>query len=554
MRSRSHALVSVLLIALSSACAAGGDDDDDIAGDDDTADDDDAAGGDDDDTNNSTWAFADVFGVPDLDDDDESGLRDFDQAPFAADDDGSVLTLPGALLGALPAGDEVALSLTGEANAVKVWMGNQLVVGGSAGAGPVALAPTAADLDLTVTFGDYNKVATLNVAHVDAAGAAVETAEVVLRSAPLIMNHHLQPAEHVWAMYVGDNAQMIGAYEAALGERFSRVSSGAYGGDVWVQDELEFSTVTGAQDQRMDVVIDSIRDRGLDDFPESELVGPGSIAQTWGNHFNRTSYDSFGNLEASPPVTVDGVSYPYGRVYYGKQGNEGMDSVLPAFLTSQAVQKPFQLDTTFLCVGHVDEISSFVPDASSPKGFKLMLADTRKGWELVESLSTGASIGRYGADHGYPTAGSMLADADLVALNEDVQLDYLDPIKQKFMTELGLTEDDIILVPSLFEQPAGCGGAVAALIPGMVNLIVVNLEGEASTKIFTADPFFRASGADGSADPFLTAFEDSLPAGNEAVFVDDWDVYHLGLGEVHCGTNVIRTPTRGWWNLFSGGQ
>jgi protein-arginine deiminase len=30
-------------------------------------------------------------------------------------------------------------------------------------------------------------------------------------------------------------------------------------------------------------------------------------------------------------------------------------------------------------------------------------------------------------------------------------------------------------------------------------------------------------------------------------FIDDWDTYHLGLGEVHCGTNVRRTPTASWW-------
>jgi protein-arginine deiminase len=29
--------------------------------------------------------------------------------------------------------------------------------------------------------------------------------------------------------------------------------------------------------------------------------------------------------------------------------------------------------------------------------------------------------------------------------------------------------------------------------------------------------------------------------------MDDWDVYHLALGEVHCGTNVTRTPTADWW-------
>ena len=42
-------------------------------------------------------------------------------------------------------------------------------------------------------------------------------------------------------------------------------------------------------------------------------------------------------------------------------------------------------------------------------------------------------------------------------------------------------------------------------------------------------------------------FAEVMPAGMELYFVDDWDVYHLGLGEVHCGSNVRRTPTVGWW-------
>jgi protein-arginine deiminase len=29
--------------------------------------------------------------------------------------------------------------------------------------------------------------------------------------------------------------------------------------------------------------------------------------------------------------------------------------------------------------------------------------------------------------------------------------------------------------------------------------------------------------------------------------VDDWNAYHLLWGEVHCGTNTVRTPTANWW-------
>ena len=40
----------------------------------------------------------------------------------------------------------------------------------------------------------------------------------------------------------------------------------------------------------------------------------------------------------------------------------------------------------------------------------------------------------------------------------------------------------------------------------------------------------------------------ALPASAAIHFVDDWEAYHLGEGEVHCATNVRRTPTGpGWW-------
>ena len=38
-----------------------------------------------------------------------------------------------------------------------------------------------------------------------------------------------------------------------------------------------------------------------------------------------------------------------------------------------------------------------------------------------------------------------------------------------------------------------------------------------------------------------------MPDSVQTHYVDDFQVYHLGLGEVHCGTNSLRTPTDGWW-------
>lgn len=484
----------------------------------------------------ATFTFLDVQGVPNLDDDDGAGGRDWEQAPFATDDDLATLRLPADRLAL--AGGDVQLTLSGDSTFVRVYRGTQLLLGGTAGTGPATLSPDGTDIELQVEFGQFLATAQLALA------GGGEATTVKLQAAPLIMNHHLQPAEHLWAVSVNGNADMLGVYASVFGSRFTSVSGASVSSDVWIQDEFEFATTTGVGTQRLDVVIDSIRDRGLDNYGGT-FVTPDSTTGTWGNPNLATTYDSFGNLEASPPVTVNGTSYPFGRIYYGKTNTVGMSSTLGNFLAAQKVQLPFTIPTSWLCVGHVDEFSSFVPDPSSPKGFKLVMADVPSALALLQGLPASTSIPLYGQDHGYATTGSILADTALVALNNDIQADYLDPITAKFKTELGLTDADIIKIPSLFEQVGGCNGRVAALIPGMVNLIVANTDG-ATTHLMTADPFFR-SVVSQTNDPVINAFRAAMPAGMQLHFVDDWDVYHLGLGEVHCGTNVRRTPTGSWW-------
>lgn len=490
------------------------------------------------------WMFDDVYGVPNVDDDDGEGRADWLQLVFPEDDDISVLAVPG-----LPEDHVVHATIDGDTERVRVWSGNDVLAGsGAEGVVPEGeMKPGPEGAELHVEFEGYNAVATLTLSHRDADGNEIETADVVLRSAPMILNHHLQPDEHVWVVAVdagfGSNAEMVADFQDVLGDKFTAVPGPAYGNDVWIQDEIEFAIADAPDGKRVDVVIDSIRDRGLDPFAET-LVAPGFVAQTWGQPLEATTLDSFGNLEVSPPVTVDGVEYPFGRIYYGRQNGVGLHTELADQLAAQTVQAPVEMDTLWLCVKHVDEFQTFVPDASSPKGFKFLFADVPAAVTLLESLPRAMEITRYGEDHGHPTVGDILDDTALMDLNADIQADELDPLLAQFQAEFGLTEEDIIRVPSLFEDVPGCGGVVA-LIPGMVNLIVATVDDE--THLFVPDPFFRTDVGDQASDPVLQAFEDALPDGLVTHYVDNWDVYHLGLGEVHCGANVLRHPTDQWW-------
>ena len=225
-----------------------------------------------------------------------------------------------------------------------------------------------------------------------------------------------------------------------------------------------------------------------------------------------------------------------------------MDDVLANFLDSQSVQAPFEVDTTWLCVGHVDEFSTFIPDPGSEKGFKFLYADTNEAWALLEAMDPATSLPRYLDTHGHGTVGEIVNDTELRTRNDGIQANYLDPILTQYKTEFGLTDDDIILIPSLFEQCGGPGYNVA-LTPGTPNLIVGT--GADGIKLIVPDTFVRTDDNDQAADPFIADFRARMPASyapEDIIFTDDWYVYHAGLGEVHCGTNVRRTPdTPKWW-------
>ena len=495
------------------------------------------------------WVFDDIFGTANLDDDDGSG-EDFLKYPYEGDDDIATLVFTAAQLAELAGDDTVRLVLEGDTEVIRLWSGETPIVGHSAESNTYEFSPSDEDIVFEVEFGDYNAAGTLVIYHLSDAGAVVRETSIVLRAAPLILNHHLQDIEQMWVVAVQDtgysNASMIATYQDVLGDRFTAVPGPTYGWDVWIQDEVELAAMRGENGQRLDVVIDSIRDRGLDPFAEDYLEGSDFAKGIWGTEGTQTSYDSFGNLEASPPVTVDGVEYPFGRVYYGRHNNVGLNSTLANFLITQEVQAPFELDTTWLCVGHVDEFSSFVPDATAPQGFRLVLADVPAGIALLESLPGNFAIPRFGQDHGYATVDSMLNSASLMALNEDIQADYVDVIREQFKSNLGLTDDEIIFLPSLWLNEPGCGAA--ALVPGMVNLIVAESDDE-TTHIFSADPFFRPVPGSQDGDPFIDAFDALMPEGLQMHYVDDWNVYHMALGEVHCGTNAQRPPLEEWWNV-----
>lgn len=530
-------------------------------------------------TGEPTWAeYPGLSVTPNIDDDNEDGTVDWQERSIEGDDDVATFLIPADTLKAVKSGNELELRIIGRTDSVRVWHLGVILLGEDGGeAWPVpvpARKADAEDLSFAVEAEGQLDWAQLTLVELDG-DEVVNEADLFVTASPLMLNHHLQQSEHTWVLDVSDggagfnNRHMIETFTEVLGDEFTAIPGGPYGFDVWVQDEIQIGFLNSGE-SRTDLIIDSIRDRGLDNFPEVGIVGselsnngqpltrinPGVVAETWGTGFPN-SLDSFGNLEVSPPTTVDGLEYPFGRAYYGGDSSLHPTEELTDFLASQKIQKPFMPDTTWLCVGHIDEVTSTVPAAGTERGWKFVMAHVPTAYEILDAMDEGIQLPRYapgqngpnGGGHSIGSVGEWVNDNALRQHNLEIQEDILDPMEALFREELNLSDDDIVYMPSTFERVPGCGDA--ALIPGMVNLIVTN-RGDRHD-VFLADPYTRQDydlddpDASQGDDPFIAWIEDNFPEELDFHFVDNWSTYHMALGEVHCGTNMMRTPASNWW-------
>lgn len=500
-------------------------------------------------------APAKVIGVPNVDDD----LRDKEidwLAKNADDDDMAPLTVVPSSVPDLEL-TTWRLTLDDRRGLTRVWHDGAILL--DVDQESAELPWSEEPLELRVEFGEAMLWALLTVEELDADEQPYQPVDIELTTGPLLLNHHLQPTESVFVVgpihYTGySNVKMLNVLKQVLGPVLHEAHPDTYDGDVWIQDEIEAAYFTGPDDQRVDVILDSIRDRGLDPFPKRELRGPGVGVRTMGQG-NANTLDSFGNLEVTPPLSANGVDYPFGRIYYGgRPGYMPVAKPLFDYLAAQQIQAPFLIDTYWLCVSHVDEIMTFVPDPEAPRGFRFVYTDIDLGYEILDAMDPTTSLTRFAPNwsHGYTTAGAMASDNGLRMLNEDLKALYLDPILQQMTDELDLTADEIVFIPGIFEEVPGCGGYAGALVPGMANLLVANLD--EGSHLFIADPFMRTTPGPLDDDPFVQAVRDVMPEDLNLHFVDDFDVYHLGTGEVHCGTNSTRTPIDDWWEHMGADQ
>ena len=413
---------------------------------------------------------------------------------------------------------------------------------------------------------------------------------VQLRVAPWILNGNLTPFDTVRFADYGayeEFAPFVNDMKAALGVAGANVKMGTYldgtngkkWNDAWTQDffQTAFASIPQGKDKDGKTVVHGMRivnarpwgrynTQNCDPkllpitFLRANYLGKDQgVIAIYATPDTGSSYDSHGNHDLLPAYTNGKDAYPIGRIIHGS----GILTETGEFYNAQGPQGPaVEVDTSWLLVGHVDEVLSYVP-AKNANGWKLLIADNNLSKKMLEKLvADGHGDARlFVGKQTYKDAVSAtmvdasiavtetLADADLMQWSQEAQA-AADGVRKTVMDAIGITDADIVSMPFLTEE---VDGGKIAWQPGTANMLVVGEHLE------VPNPF--GPHVDG-VDVYAKDIQDRLgtsanalgAAGNGLIvhFVDDFESYHINEGEVHCASNPEGPPQPGWqWWLIS---
>ncbi|CCK31797.1 hypothetical protein BN159_7418 [Streptomyces davaonensis JCM 4913] len=436
-------------------------------------------------------------------------------------------------------------------------------------------------------------------------GTASDT--VTLRAAPLLTHHALQntqqllvtkvPGNEPWAKRQRAFVKNLEKEAKAAGITKPPATFEKYG-DIWAQDFVEpaYLNMTGpdGRQRTMRVMLRSAQDRPAGRELYEKLRGPNvGVVQAKGRDMQGwETLNSFGNLETIPPYTHNGRSFPAGRNIMGerKDGSGVRPSKeIRTLLKSQGLQDPLLLDTSWLHVGHVDEFVQFLP-ADTPRGWRIGIADPQAGLQLLrDAQRDGHGAKKMFSVPGFDgtlspeeTIDEALASRYLVSDNE-MAAKKITANLEILKRETGVTDEEIVRVPALYTRgivgdteettrmpllrrlggsgdpeaarkygqqqlaerapsaaPPAPTVSTSAYVPGAVNGILLSRDRYLAPRQW--GPVI------GGKDIFTEAVTAAYTrAGMKVSYVDDWYTYHLGMGEIHCGTNTLRDASGAWW-------
>ena len=381
-----------------------------------------------------------------------------------------------------------------------------------------------------------------------------QTTNHLLRVAPLMLQHDLQPATTVFAARPGEGpghpdgwtwpdptwqpydwAPYRTGLESAGAPMTYLTGTNTWWQDNWWQDFFEPAYArAGSRTMRFAIRSANIWDVNGVRTPRPaaravfrDLRGPDvAVVQALaddGRDGLKDLRNATGNIESLPPYR----GYPNGRLVYGSDP-DGYLTPDPAFiglLTSQGRQPPVVIDTSWLMVGHADE-TTHVVRASNARGWTLMVADPRLAVSTLRSVQAIDGAARFTGrlDH---SVDEVLADTQLMADNEEAAR-HIDDQVAVLLRATGLRADELVRVPVLFTKAPG---RFVAATPGIPNGLSVDAQTFAAP-----DP--HAPVIHGR-DIFQAVSERAL-RGVHVHWVEDIGWAHRGGGEVHCTTNAWR--------------
>ncbi len=403
---------------------------------------------------------------------------------------------------------------------------------------------------------------------------------VLLHVAPWILNGNLTPFDEVRAAnyftpFVPDLKAALGANGANV--KFTTYANGSSGGkwnDAWTQDyyQTAWTSIPQGKDADGKTKIHGMRVANARPWGRYNACSPKLLPIAWlrSSYLGKdkaaiaiylspnsgSSYDSHGNHDLLPAYSNNQDKFPVGRIIHGS----GILDETSQFYNAQGPQSPaLEVDTSWLLVGHVDEVLSYSP-AKTDRGWKLLVASNNLAKQMLQKLADdghGAAL-LFDGKNTYknetdstmvPAAKSVtetLNNSDLLQWSQEAHA-AADGIRKTVVDATGLTDAEIIEMPFLTEE---VGGGKIAWQPGTANMLLVGntmeIPNPFGPKVNGVDVFAQdlkdrlgtpvnALGADGQ--------------GMKVFFIDDFESYHINEGEVHCGTNPEGPPqpTWQWW-------
>ncbi|KAK2776193.1 arginine deiminase type-3 [Colletotrichum kahawae] len=381
---------------------------------------------------------------------------------------------------------------------------------------------------------------------------------VELKVAPVLTHHHLQRVDTLISTAANDSdpVQLEFIRQLDAGRAAAGLQTPLYlfnqSSDIWAQDFIEpaYASMPGPNGPiSIRIVLrsaQSTRTGGRQVFEQLRGKGVGGFQPEGGHRgFGHLEINSFGNLETIPPYTSkSGIKYP----------------------------KPLMLETGWLLIGHVDEFVQFLPSNKSGLGFTIGIADTVSALEILRNASTAGHGGvravsfNGSLDNTFSTSAEELATTiDQILANETFHQvnayaqKHIDANLETLLSEIPIAREHVVRVPVLFKD-LNMGQGFSRSDDGLPS----------HTDTVMADEFLVASFSPAAINGIVLGghylspkpwgpvidgkdlFEERLKAvygatGMDVGFVDDFLSHHVGLGEIHCGSNTLRESDVKWW-------